>query len=227
MQILIVDDKRATTDYICKGLKALQFNADAAYDGVEALFMAKEKAYDLVVLDLMLPALSGWDVLIKLREMNPQLPILILSACDDVGSRVKGLESGADDYLIKPFSFHELVARIKTILRRQPLITHSIDSIADLRLDYQTFTAYRSNKKLHLSSKEFKLIAFLVKHQGEVLSRSVISERVWDINFELNTNVIDVAIRRLREKVDDPFKQKLIHTIRGIGYMMEVRESCQ
>lgn len=228
MQILIVDDKKATADYICKGLRALQFQADAAYDGLEALYMAKEKPYDLVVLDIMLPRLSGWDVLRKLHEITPKLPILMLSACDDIDSRVKGLESGADDYLVKPFSFHELVARIKSILRRQSneAACDTKNGIADLKLNFQAFTAYRNNQKLHLSSKEFKLLAFLVKHQGEVLSRSVISERVWDINFESNTNIIDVAIRRLRQKVDDPFKQKLIHTIRGVGYIMEERAIC-
>ena len=227
MQILIVDDKRTTTDYICKGLQALQYNADAAYDGAEALYMANEKTYDLIVLDIMLPILSGWDVLAKLRAGNSRVPVLILSASDDVDNRIKGLESGADDYLIKPFSFHELVARIKSILRRSPTISPPLDSIGDLRINYQSFAAYRRDKKLHLSNKEFKLLAFLVKHQGEVLSRSVIAERVWDINFESNTNVIDVAIRRLREKVDDPFEQKLIHTARGIGYILELRSPCQ
>lgn len=227
MHVLIVDDKKTTADYICKGLRALQFSADAAYDGAEALYMAKEKTYDLVVLDIMLPILDGWSVLAKLRDINPQLPVLILSACDTIEDRVKGLESGADDYLVKPFSFHELVARIKSILRRSPSITPPQDKIADLYLNYQTFTAYRSDKKLHLSSKEFKLLAFLVKHQGEVLSRSIIAERVWDINFDSNTNVIDVAIRRLREKIDEPFQQKLIHTARGIGYILEQREPCQ
>lgn len=221
MQILIVDDKKATADYICQGLNDLHFTADAAYDGSEALFMAGEKAYDLVVLDVMLPILDGWSVLAKLRETSPNLPVLMLSACDDVESRVKGLESGADDYLVKPFSFHELVARIKAITRRQPTITCPTDKIGDLQLNYQKFTAYRANKKLNLSSKEFKLLAFFVKHQGEVLSRVVIAEHVWDINFESNTNVIDVAIRRLREKIDDPFNKKLIHTVRGIGYIME------
>lgn len=224
MQILIVDDKKDTADYICQGLNALHFTADAAYDGLEALFMTAEKVYDLVVLDIMLPVLDGWSVLAKLREANPNLPVLMLSACDDVESRVKGLESGADDYLIKPFSFHELVARIKAITRRQPTITCAEDKISDLRLNYQKFTAYRADKKLHLSSKEFKLLAFFVKHQGEVLSRLVIAEHVWDINFESNTNVIDVAIRRLREKVDDPFNEKLIHTVRGIGYIMEQKK---
>ncbi|MDF1678085.1 MAG: heavy metal response regulator transcription factor [Legionellaceae bacterium] len=223
MQLLIVDDKRATANYICEGLKALQFNADAAYDGKEALFMAQEKSYDLVVLDVMLPILDGWGVLAQLRDTQPELPILMLSACDDVESRIKGLESGADDYLIKPFSFHELVARIKTILRRKPFITCSPDTIADLRLNHQTFTAYRRGEKLLLSSKEFKLLSFLMKHQGEVLTRTVIAEQVWDINFECNTNVIDVAIRRLREKIDDTFQPKLIHTVRGVGYILEVR----
>jgi len=226
MQILIVDDKKTTADYICEGLKALQFNADAAYDGIEALYLAREKAYDLVVLDIVLPIMDGWSVLIKLREINPQLPILILSACDATEYRIKGLESGADDYLIKPFSFHELVARIKSILRRSPSITPMLDKLADLQLNYQNFTAYRAGKKLHLSSKEFKLLTFLVKHQGEVLSRSIIAEQVWDINFDSNTNVIDVAIRRLREKTDEPFKNKLIHTVRGIGYILEQRETC-
>ncbi|MDF1646724.1 MAG: heavy metal response regulator transcription factor [Legionellaceae bacterium] len=223
MNILVVDDKKSTADFICKGLSEYQFLADKAYDGAEALFMMQEKSYDLVILDVILPVIDGWTVLQKVRAQDVITPILMLSACDDVESRVKGLELGADDYLIKPFSFHELVARIKSLLRRKPVVHKSVKTIADLEIDHEKYTVFRAGKKLSLSSKEFKLLSFLMRNESEVLTRTVIAEHVWDINFECNTNVIDVAIRRLREKIDDNFKTKLIHTIRGVGYILEVR----
>lgn len=223
MRILIVDDQKKTADFICKGLSENHLLAEAAYNGSEALYALSETPFDLVVLDVLLPDIDGWTVLRKLRERHPYLPVLMLSACDDIDSRVKGLNSGADDYLIKPFSFNELLARIRTLLRRKSNEVIDRLSIDTLTLDLQKHSAYRHHKKLHLSPKEFMLLAFLMRRSGDVLSRTVIAEQVWDIHFQSNTNVIDVAIKRLREKVDQDEAIKLIHTVRGAGYVLEAR----
>lgn len=223
MRLLIVEDQKKTADFICKGFKEYQFQADAVYDGAEAIYQVKEINYDLVILDVMLPIIDGWSVLKEIRELKPDLPVLMLSACDGVDSRVKGLNMGAYDYLIKPFSFNELLARVKSILRRQPNATSTFLEIDDLSLDLQKYTAIRGGKKLNLTAKEFMLLALMLRRQGEVLSRTIIAEQVWDIHFDSNTNIIDVAIKRLREKVDSDYSTKLIHTVRGVGYVLEAR----
>ncbi|MCA0402794.1 MAG: heavy metal response regulator transcription factor [Proteobacteria bacterium] len=223
MRLLIVEDQKKTADFICKGFNEYQFQADAAYDGAEAIHLLSEINYDIIVLDVMLPIMDGWTVLEKIHELKPDIPVLMLSACDDVDSRVKGLEMGAYDYLIKPFSFNELLARVKSLLRRKPTNNPTLLSIDDLSLNLQKYTAMRAGKKLALTAKEFMLLALLLQRSGDVLSRTIIAEQVWDIHFASNTNIIDVAIKRLREKVDNDHPTKLIHTIRGVGYVLEVR----
>lgn len=223
MRILIVEDQKRTADFICKGFREYQFQADAVYDGAEALYQLSQIHYDLVVLDVLLPIMDGWTVLEKIRETKPDLPILMLSACDDVESRIRGLESGAQDYLIKPFSFNELLARVRSLLRRKPNNNPIVLTIDDLKLDLMKHIAERGGKKLLLTAKEFMLLALMLRRSGEVLSRTVIAEQVWDIHFDCNTNVIDVAIKRLREKVDSEYSRKLIHTVRGVGYVLEIR----
>lgn len=223
MRILIVEDQKRTADFICKGFREYQFQADAVYDGAEAIYQISEINYDAVILDVMLPILDGWAVLEKIRELKPELPVLMLSACDDVESRIRGLESGAHDYLIKPFSFNELLARIKSLLRRKPNEQPVLLTIDDLKLNLLKHTAERGGKKLLLTAKEFMLLALMLRRTGEVLSRTIIAEQVWDIHFDSNTNIIDVAIKRLREKVDSEYPRKLIHTVRGVGYVLEVR----
>jgi two-component system copper resistance phosphate regulon response regulator CusR len=223
MRILIVEDQKRTADFICKGFREYQFQADAVYDGAEAIYQISEINYDAVILDVMLPILDGWAVLEKIRELKPELPVLMLSACDDVESRIRGLESGAHDYLIKPFSFNELLARIKSLLRRKPSEQPVLLTIDDLKLNLLKHTAERGGKKLLLTAKEFMLLALMLRRTGEVLSRTIIAEHVWDIHFDSNTNIIDVAIKRLREKVDSEYPRKLIHTVRGVGYVLEVR----
>ncbi|KTC87054.1 copper-responsive two-component system response regulator LciR [Legionella brunensis] len=223
MRLLIVEDQKRTADFICKGFNEYQFQADAVYDGAEAIYQLSEINYDVVVLDVMLPIMDGWTVLEKIRELKPDLPVLMLSACDDVDSRVRGLEMGAYDYLIKPFSFNELLARVKSLLRRKPHDNPILLSIDDLTLDLQKHTAKRGERKLTLTAKEFKLLTLMLRRSGEVLSRTSIAEQVWDIHFDSNTNIIDVAIKRLREKVDTADSTKLIHTVRGVGYVLEVR----
>lgn len=223
MRLLIVEDQRKTADFICKGLKEYQFQADAVYDGAEAIFQIAEIDYDAVILDVMLPIVDGWTVLAKIREHKPNLPVIMLSACDDVESRVRGLESGANDYLIKPFSFNELLARIKALLRRIPQQSTPLLDIADLKVNLDKYTAERAGKKLNLTAKEFMLLTYMLRRRGDVLSRTLIAEHVWDIHFESNTNIIDVAIKRLREKIDNDHDIKLIHTVRGVGYVLETR----
>lgn len=223
MRILIVEDESKTADYLCKGLRENGFVVDIAIDGEDGLFFATHYHYDLIVLDIMLPKMSGFDILIALRRLNPHVRVLFLTARSDVDDRVKGLELGADDYLAKPFAFSELLARIRTLLRRGVTQTLENLSIADLKVDLVKHKAFRGSERLDLTAKEFKLLVLLMQRSGEVLSRTFIAECVWDINFDSDTNVIDVAIRRLRQKVDDPFEKKLIHTIRGMGYLLEER----
>ncbi|MHB1948511.1 MAG: heavy metal response regulator transcription factor [Gammaproteobacteria bacterium] len=224
MRILIVEDEDKTAAYLFKGLSECGYSVDVAKDGEEGLYLATNHHYDLVVLDVMLPKLSGWDILKQIRKQHPQMRVLFLTAKDDVEDKVKGLELGADDYLIKPFAFSELLARIRTLLRRGMTQQEPNKiTVGGLTIDLIKHKATRESSRLDLSPKEFALLTFLAQHSGEVLSRTLIAERVWDINFNSDTNVVDVAIRRLRQKVDDPFEVKLIHTIRGIGYVFEER----
>lgn len=221
MKILIVEDATKTAAYLSKGLAENGFVVDAAYDGEAGLYLARSAHYDLVVLDVMLPGRDGWSVLSELRRSGNQTPVLFLTARDAVPDRVKGLQLGADDYLVKPFAFSELLARIHTILRRGPARRQQVLRIADLELDLVAYKAVRAGRRLDLTPKEFLLLSLLARRTGEVLSRTLIAEQVWDMNFDSGTNVVDVHVRRLRSKVDDPFEKKLIRTVRGVGYVLE------
>lgn len=223
MRILIVEDENKTADYLCKGLQQSGFIVDIARDGEDGLFLATQCHYDLIILDIMLPKIDGYTIVSKVRLSNAEVRILVLTACGSVENRVKGLELGADDYLTKPFAFSELLARVHTLLRRGNSKSNNNLCIADLKIDVLKHKATRDNIRLELTPKEFALLIFFVQRQGEVLSRTLIAERVWDINFDSDTNVVDVAIRRLRQKMDDPFPTKLIHTVRGMGYILEIR----
>jgi two-component system copper resistance phosphate regulon response regulator CusR len=221
MRALIIEDETKTASYLRKGLTESGFVVDTASDGEEGLHQALESAYDVIVCDVMLPRMDGWAIVSRLRERGVATPILLLTARDAVPDRVRGLELGADDYLVKPFAFSELLARIRSVLRRgssRPLETYQV---ADVQIDVVRHRATRSGRELNLSPKEFALLSLFVRRAGEVLSRTIIAEQVWDMNFDSDTNVVDVAVRRLRQKVDDPFDQKLIHTIRGVGYVLK------
>ncbi|EPU7451436.1 response regulator [Cronobacter sakazakii] len=202
-RILIVEDEQKTGRYLQQGLVEEGYQADLFNNGRDGLGAASKGQYDLIILDVMLPFLDGWQIISALRESGHEEPVLFLTAKDNVRDKVKGLELGADDYLIKPFDFTELVARVRTLLRR---------------------TVIRSGKKIHLTGKEYVLLELLLQRTGEVLPRSLISSLVWNMNFDSDTNVIDVAVRRLRSKIDDDFEPKLIHTVRGAGYVLEIRE---
>ncbi len=223
MRVLIIEDEVKTALYLKKGLSESSFVVDVSHDGQEGLFSATTIAYDLIILDVMLPKIDGWAVVSALRRSNVQTPILFLSAKDSTEDRVKGLELGADDYLVKPFAFSELLARVRNILRRGQSTNPETLKISDLEIDLIRHKATRAGKRIDLTPKEFSLLSLLMRRKGEVISRTVIAEQVWDINFDSDTNAVDVAIRRLRAKVDDPFEQKLIHTIRGVGYVLEDR----
>lgn len=223
MRILVVDDEDKTAAYLATGLTENGFVVDIAQTGRAALDQVRQQPYDLVILDVMLPELDGWAVIKEIRRSHPDMRVLFLTACDDVEEKVKGLELGADDYLIKPFAFSELLARIRTLLRRAPVKQTTHIMIADLTISLIEHRAMRGAQKLDLTPREFALLTFLAEHQGEVMPRSMISAEVWNIHFDTDTNIVDVAIRRLRQKVDDPFDIKLIHSVRGIGYLLEQR----
>ncbi len=223
MRILVVEDEQKAAAYLRKGLSENGFVVDVAGTGEEGLHLAFSVDYDLIVLDVMLPEGNGWSVISGMRAKGRQTPVLFLTARDSVPDRVRGLELGADDYLVKPFAFSELLARIRSILRRGPARQPEVLRAADLEIDLLRHKARRGGKELDLTPKEFALLSLLVRRAGEVLSRSLIAEQVWDINFESDTNVVDVAIRRLRSKADDPFGEKLVHTVRGVGYVFEER----
>jgi two-component system, OmpR family, copper resistance phosphate regulon response regulator CusR len=223
MRLLVVEDEAKAAEFLRKGLSEGGLVVDVAADGVEGLFMACHFDYDLVVLDAMLPGKDGWTVLAELRRLGRKMPVLFLTARSEVNDRVRGLDLGADDYLVKPFAFTELLARVRALLRRRSETLPEVLAIADLRLDLHGLRAEREGTRLELAPKEFALLSLLVRRKGEVLSRRVIAEQVWDINFDSDSNVVDVAVRRLRRKVDDPFIEKLIHTVRGMGYVLERR----
>ena len=227
MRLLVVEDEVKLAAYLHKGLTEEGFVVDVAHNGVDGLHLAMEGDYDLLVLDAMLPGIDGLGVLAALRQ-SKQTPVLMLTARIRVEDRVKGLQSGADDYLVKPFAFSELVARIQVLLRRARPLREAdgaaVLGLADLELDLLRRKATRAGRRLDLTAKEFNLLALLLRRQGEVLSRTEIAEQVWDMNFDSATNVIDVAIRRLRGKLDVPFERALLHTVRGMGYVLEARD---
>ena len=224
MKILIVEDEPKIGDYLKQGLSEAGFVADLVRDGVDGRHLALTDDYDLVVLDVMLPGLDGWQVLREIRQAGRHMPVLFLTARDQVEDRVKGLELGADDYLVKPFAFSELLARVRTLLRRGKSKEPELLQVADLDLDLLRRRVTRAGKRIDLTAKEFALLELLLRRQGEVLPRSLIASQVWDMNFDSDTNVIEVAVRRLRAKIDDDFDLKLIHTARGMGYMMDAPE---
>ncbi|MCW5641494.1 heavy metal response regulator transcription factor [Comamonadaceae bacterium G21597-S1] len=227
MKILIVEDEPKTGSYLRQGLSEAGYVVDLLANGVDGLHLALEGAQDLIILDVMLPGIDGWQVLQELRRRGQETPVLFLTAKDHVEDRVKGLELGADDYLVKPFSFSELLARVRTILRRgkNNHVEATLLTVADLELDLLRRRVSRGGKRIDLTAKEFGLLELLMRRHGEVLPRSLIASQVWDMNFDSDTNVIDVAIRRLRAKVDDPFEQKLLQTVRGMGYVLEAPEA--
>ena len=218
MKLLLVEDEERTASFLQKGLTEQGFVVDVAGDGDEGLELALAVSYALVILDVMLPGLDGWAILEELRRQGRSMPVLFLTAREAVQDRVKGLDLGADDYLVKPFAFSELLARVRSLLRRRAAPNPDLLQFADLSLDIRRHKAARGGVPIDLTPKEFLLLSLLLEHQGEVLSRTLIAEQVWDINFDGDSNVVDVHIRRLRAKVDDPFPRKLIHTVRGLGY---------
>ena len=234
MRILVIEDEHKLGDYLVKGLTESGFVVDLARSGLEGRALALDGDYDLVVLDVMLPGIDGFAVLEAVRKIK-SMPVLMLTARDEVADRVRGLQSGADDYLAKPFAFSELLARIQALLRRDEAAyavavghgkLHEVSNYAlkDLHLDVVARRASRNGQRLDLTAKEFALLTLLMRRQGNVLSRTQLAEQVWDINFDSDTNIVEVAIRRLRSKIDDPFEEKLLHTVRGMGYVLESRQ---
>ncbi|SQI36170.1 Transcriptional regulatory protein CusR [Leminorella richardii] len=222
MKLLVIEDEAKTGEYLSKSLTESGFVVDLADNGMNGYHLAMTHDYDLVVLDIMLPDIDGWTIVKSLRAAGKGVPILLLTALGNVDHRVKGLELGADDYLVKPFAFAELLARVRTLLRRgATAIVESHFQVSDLIIDLIKRRVTRAGKRINLTSKEFSLLEFFVRHQGEALPRSLIASQVWDMNFDSDTNVIDVAIKRLRSKIDDDFEPKLIHTVRGVGYIFE------
>ncbi len=223
MRILVVEDERKLADYLHKGLTEHSYVVDVARDGIDGRHLAVEGQYDLIVLDAMLPGIDGFSLLGEVRKLK-NTPILMLTARDSIEDRVRGLQEGADDYLVKPFAFSELLARVRALLRRggQSLEATTL-RLADLELDLLRRRASRTGRRLDLTAKEFALLALLLQRRGEILARTTLAEQVWDMNFDSDTNVVDVAVRRLRSKLDDPFETKLLHTVRGMGYVLEDR----
>ena len=222
MKILIIEDEAKTEQYLRRGLTEAGLTVDSVRDGSDGLHLALTEDYDLLVLDVMLPGLDGWGILRQLRRAPRQMPVLILTARDQVVDRVKGLEMGADDYLMKPFDFAELLARVRALVRRGKAVpAGEVLKVGDLELDLVSRRVTRGGRRLAVTAKEFALLEFLMRRRGEVLPRSLIASQVWDMNFYCDTNVVEVAMRRLRAKIDDDFDVKLIRTLRGMGYVLE------
>ncbi|MBN6712754.1 heavy metal response regulator transcription factor [Pseudomonas capsici] len=224
MRILVVEDEPKTAEYMHQGLTESGYVVDVATTGIDGLCLAQQQIYDVVILDINLPGMDGWDVLAQLRKTS-NTRVMIVTARGRLDEKIKGLESGADDYLVKPFEFPELLARIRTLMRRsEQANVPQVLQVADLELDQGRHRAFRDKQRIDLTTKEFALLHLLMRHSGEVLSRTQIISLVWDMNFDCDTNVVEVSIRRLRAKIDDPFDNKLIHTLRGVGYVLESRE---
>jgi two-component system copper resistance phosphate regulon response regulator CusR len=223
MRLLVIEDEPKTGDYLYKGLTEAGFIVDLERNGLDGHHLAMTETFDLIILDVMLPDVDGWRIVQSLRDADRTTPVLFLTARDSIDDRVKGLELGADDYLVKPFAFAELLARVRTLLRRgisSPVVEFL--EVADLVLDLPRRRVSRNGERIKLTNREFSLLELLVRRQGEVLPRSLIASQVWDMNFDSDTNVIDVAIRRLRIKIDEPYTPKLIHTVRGMGYQLDI-----
>ncbi|WP_423708027.1 heavy metal response regulator transcription factor [Undibacterium sp. WLX3042] len=223
MKILIIEDEPKTAAALARSLREEGYSADIAENGIDGLHLALSESYELIILDVMLPKCDGWSVLRTLKAERANLPVILLTALDAVSDRVKGLDAGADDYLVKPFAFSELLARIRNVLRRAPVQASDLIRVADLEMDRKRHRVSRAGQILDLAPQEYRVLDYLMHHAGEVLTRTHLAEQVWDMNFDGDSNVIDAAIRRLRKKVDDPFEPKLIHTLRGVGYVLEVR----
>ncbi len=221
MRILIVEDEKKVAAFIKKGLEEETYAVDVAYDGEDGLHMGLENQYDLIILDLMLPIIDGLNVLSRLREKKVDTPILLLTAKDSVEDKVTGLNTGADDYLTKPFAFSELLARIRVLLRRGKAETKTVLEINGLSLDLVSHKVKRDDEEIELTGKEYSLLEYFMRNQGKVLTRTMIAEHVWDYNFDTFTNVIDVYVNHLRKKVDKGYPEKLLHTLRGVGYIMK------
>ena len=221
--MLLIEDEPKAATFICKGLTEAGFIVDSHRTVVDGLFQALNAEYDLILLDIMLPDGEGWSVLTELRRAGRRTPVICLTARDAVSDRVRGLELGADDYVVKPFAFSELLARVRSVLRRGPDRRPDVLSVGDLEVDVARHRASRAGRKLDLTPKEFALLALLARCAGEILTRTSIAEHVWEASFDFDSNVVDVSIRRLRRKVDDPFNEHLIHTVRGVGYVLEQR----
>jgi len=222
MRILVIEDEPKLGDYVKKGLEENGYVVDIARDGIQGRYLATQGDYSLVLLDVMLPGVDGFGVLAAIRQ-SKGVPVLMVTARDQVEDRVSGLQQGADDYLVKPFAFSELLARVQALLRRGQLQEHTVLKMADLELDLVARKCQRAGARVDLTAKEFALLALLMRRQGRVLSRTTLAEQVWDMHFESETNVVEVAVRRLRGKLDDPFSKKLLHTVRGMGYVLEDR----
>ncbi|MDE2421160.1 MAG: heavy metal response regulator transcription factor [Gammaproteobacteria bacterium] len=222
MRILLVEDDLKTGDYLKQGLSEAGYITDWVSDGLSGKHQALSETYDLIILDVMLPMLDGWSVLSAIRQAGLTMPILFLTAKDEIDDRVKGLKLGADDYLVKPFAFAELLARIMSLLRRGQQREDDVICVADLELDLRRRRVTRAGQRIDLTAKEFALLELFMRRQGEILPRSLIASQVWDMNFDSDTNVVEVAIKRLRSKVDLGFSPRLIQTIRGMGYVLEV-----
>jgi two-component system copper resistance phosphate regulon response regulator CusR len=227
-RILLVEDQATAAAYLAQGLREAGLAVDVAHTGPDGLHHMLTVDYDLAVLDVMLPGIDGWAILASARRAQVRTPVLFLSARDDIEDRVRGLELGAEDYLVKPYAFSELLARVRVILRRNQGQGAPVDSasftIDDLTIDLLRHKVSRGGERIDLTPKEFALLSFLMRRAGEVQSRTIIADKVWDMNFESETNVVEVAIRRLRTKIDDPFERKLLHTVRGVGYVLERRD---